>query len=1254
MADDITLRIGLDTTDVQKTARQTRKEVADIFSKTSGKETTAAFKTLEIKLRDISLKSRTVSQDLRDLASKKVPTDTFNQLQKAITETSVKVTDLKDKMQKFTATGGKTSARAYQIMEYDLKEAQKELKSLRGKRSYMTNIAKNAYTTGDNTEEYKKKTAELQKYNEQLAIGIARLRQMKDWEKIVAQQPTTPGASNVQGTTGFNNASYKNWKAFNTQVERVGVKNTERYAEAYKKVSRAADEALRSAKKLLSVAGRGIVRGTEAIGRRMLGIRQDVDDTKMSMRQLLKFMLKYTLGLRSIFILYKRLRSAGVEAYKGLASQFPELQAELNDLKNSFFQLKNSLATMAQPILSYLVPAIKTLMSWLTAAMNAIANFFAILTGAKYIYKATNANKDWAKSVGGAGKAAKEANEDIAEYDNLILIQQDKDNGGGGGSGAVDDYAGAFEKVKAESDLAKEIKDAINRGDWEGVGIALGKRLNSVTEKIDDWIIDLRPKAVKWASNIARALNGLTEVWDSALTGKTLSDGLMTIFDTIATFFETYKWRTLGQKIGTMITSFFTGWEPKTVARKIAGRFNAVIEFLAGLIDKEKGINFKLVGQKLGETLKRTIQNIEWKQLGADLSGLAAGILEGLASFLETSKVGETVGNAINNFLSGIDFGRLASDLSTLAINILNALADCLETVDWVAVGQAIADFLKNIDWGKFLSTLVKVALALIKGIGTAILQIATDPEALASIATPLLAIFGAKFIWNKLKGVFASGIGGALSGGLSGATAGASTAVGGWLSRVFTGALGSGSAGWLGSLLQGAVAGAVTFQGKEYQEFSKNAIGYTKDTVVAVIEASKEASTLTGDSIMTNAWKDMWSGGDYINEQLEAFMAEQEKIQEESYQKYLDMLERRYKAGRTIRDRDKELLNEYRGYHIQTDADLVTSSDHYADIAKKNAGVATSAEIHAMEVQKEAMDASNHYVQIAQENAKKHVASYKQMEQAAEHHSAIAKANAGVQSETYKAMEDSANHYAKVAQENAKSVEERSTEMVTNIEGTVATIPDNFDTTFSSAYDKMTSSFDATTTYFGNVAEGVKTPFESMADFFKTTFSNSWNGVVDVFKSNSPEFQSIQDSVSGVFRGSINSMITGINNTLAAPFSTLASVFSKMRNMEVGGAKIFSALPSFMVPKIPKLAQGAVLPPNQPFLAMVGDQRQGTNVEAPLDTIVQALQIALENSGNNNNQPIVLNLNGKQVAQAVWDEENKRYKQTGMRYKYS
>ena len=70
-------------------------------------------------------------------------------------------------------------------------------------------------------------------------------------------------------------------------------------------------------------------------------------------------------------------------------------------------------------------------------------------------------------------------------------------------------------------------------------------------------------------------------------------------------------------------------------------------------------------------------------------------------------------------------------------------------------------------------------------------------------------------------------------------------------------------------------------------------------------------------------------------------------------------------------------------------------------------------------------------------------------------------------------------------------------------------------------------------------------------------------------------------------------------------------------------------------LPRIPELATGAVIPPNREFLAVLGDQKSGTNIEAPLDTIVQAVMIALAKSGYSGNAQIienVLNLDGEVI----------------------
>ena len=89
-----------------------------------------------------------------------------------------------------------------------------------------------------------------------------------------------------------------------------------------------------------------------------------------------------------------------------------------------------------------------------------------------------------------------------------------------------------------------------------------------------------------------------------------------------------------------------------------------------------------------------------------------------------------------------------------------------------------------------------------------------------------------------------------------------------------------------------------------------------------------------------------------------------------------------------------------------------------------------------------------------------------------------------------------------------------------------------------------------------------------------------------------------------------VNSAIAGANNL---SFTIPAWV-------PIIGGRSFSPNLSFMnTPQIPYLAQGAVLPANRPFMAVVGDQRHGTNIEAPLATIEQAVAGVMQDSIQSN-----------------------------------
>ena len=100
-----------------------------------------------------------------------------------------------------------------------------------------------------------------------------------------------------------------------------------------------------------------------------------------------------------------------------------------------------------------------------------------------------------------------------------------------------------------------------------------------------------------------------------------------------------------------------------------------------------------------------------------------------------------------------------------------------------------------------------------------------------------------------------------------------------------------------------------------------------------------------------------------------------------------------------------------------------------------------------------------------------------------------------------------------------------------------------------------------------------------------------------------------------GMINGLVQGVVDGINliinalNGLSFDIPDWVPVF--------GGQTFGFVITPLVAPKIPLLAKGAVLPANKPFLAMVGDQRHGTNVEAPLATIQEAVALVMEDQFN-------------------------------------
>lgn len=123
-----------------------------------------------------------------------------------------------------------------------------------------------------------------------------------------------------------------------------------------------------------------------------------------------------------------------------------------------------------------------------------------------------------------------------------------------------------------------------------------------------------------------------------------------------------------------------------------------------------------------------------------------------------------------------------------------------------------------------------------------------------------------------------------------------------------------------------------------------------------------------------------------------------------------------------------------------------------------------------------------------------------------------------------------------------------------------------------------------------------------------------------------------------GIERG-INWVLGGVSDMV----NGITGILNKIPGVDIGRVNLGNV-------HIPRLAQGAVIPANREFLAVLGDQKHGTNIEAPADLIRQIVREEVKNSGGGGNHiTIVLDsVNGKKLFDAIVKENNAVVRATG------
>lgn len=133
------------------------------------------------------------------------------------------------------------------------------------------------------------------------------------------------------------------------------------------------------------------------------------------------------------------------------------------------------------------------------------------------------------------------------------------------------------------------------------------------------------------------------------------------------------------------------------------------------------------------------------------------------------------------------------------------------------------------------------------------------------------------------------------------------------------------------------------------------------------------------------------------------------------------------------------------------------------------------------------------------------------------------------------------------------------------------------------------------------DIQQGWNDAWTAVSDFV----SDIWEGITDT----------IETAINGII-GLVNSMISAIVGGVNGVISVLNGFgfdVPEWAQDKLGVERVGFNIDPITAPQIPYLAQGAVIPANHEFLAVLGDQTNGTNIEAPLATIQQALAEVME-----------------------------------------
>lgn len=665
---------------------------------------------------------------LNEFGDTDVPTEDYQWLTTELERARKSLNQLIERQGKMRDLGVKESSKQWQTLSYNIAQAKAQIGEYEGEMAAMRSDG-TAFVRGSDTAVYEQMKGQLEQARSVLeqnkalidaeSISQAQLNVQIAQEAVTAAKTTAErqqaldrlraAQTNLNSLAAQSSAKAKppeaaavsGWQKFKTIMASVG-KTALRTASAVAKVSL----------KTLAAGAKASYTAIKALGK---GLKSLIGFLGKSITKMKAFnkqsrnMGRYGSGLASIFSNFKMmlgftLISTSISAITkeisesiGMLARFSdEFDTAISNIMNSVKALAGNITVTFSNLIIAVEPVITQIIDKVSEAFTYLNALFSMLQGKSTVTVAKKQTDSYAESLEDAAESAEELKNQVYGFDELNK-RSSSDESEKEEEKLPEDL---YEEVPVNSlipeellDTINKIKEAIQNGDWYGLGQMAAEGLNNLLRTIDDWINNvLRPKGVEWAQNIAEFLNGFVDAFDWTLLGKTIADGLNAIADIINTFLTTFNFENLGNGFGEAINSFFGNVEWDLIGQTFANGFNALIDFIFGLVNT---IDWSLIGDSFTEFFNNFFFTVDWDKGAQAITTGLNGIVEAFQHFLDGvdwNAVGETVGGVADSLVNGTDWEGLGEVIGTALNSVVSVISSSITSIDWANLGASVAN----------------------------------------------------------------------------------------------------------------------------------------------------------------------------------------------------------------------------------------------------------------------------------------------------------------------------------------------------------------------------------------------------------------------------------------------------------------------------------------------------------------------------------------------------------------------------------